>query len=139
MKRNYVKTLAGWIIICGHIGLILLILFYLDDYLNAAQKLQVVLTLSPVTAAYFVSVIRTFVAEQANLEPGLPVSVNFVAVSVLLPSCLVGFLAYLILKYPSSIAGDVNSLQTWTAAAEVALGGAVGLVVDNLFPKRPKY
>jgi hypothetical protein len=136
MKRNHVKSLAGWIIILGHVGLIALILFYLDAFLDAKQKMQVILTLSPVTAAYFVSVVKGFVAEQGILDAGPAVNLNFVGISILVPLCLIGFLAYLILRYPSSIAGDVNSLQTWTAAAEVALGGAVGIVVDDLFPKK---
>jgi hypothetical protein len=97
--------------------------------------MQVILTLSPVTAVYFVAVVKSFIVSQHIFDPGPPVNLNFVGVAILVPVALVGFISYLILRYPGSIAGDVNSLQTWTAASEVALGGAVGLIIDDLFPK----
>jgi hypothetical protein len=135
MHRNHLRTIVGWLMIVGHLGLIVLILLHLDKYLDAKQKMQVILTLSPVTAAYFVSVVKSFVVDQEIFEPGRPVNLNFVGVAIVLPGCLIGFLYYLVLRYPDTIASDVNSLQTWTAAAEVALGGTVGFVVDDLFPK----
>jgi hypothetical protein len=105
MGRNYVKTLTGWIILLGHLGIIVLILLYLDRYLDAKQKMQVILTLSPVTAAYFVSVVRGFISGQLDFGPGDLVNFNFVGIAILIPSALILFIVYLILRYPSSIAG----------------------------------
>jgi hypothetical protein len=136
MGRNYVKTATGWIILLGHLFIIVLILLYLDKYLDSKQKMQVILTLSPVTAAYFVSVVRGFITSQLDFGPGILVNWNYVGISVIIPLALISFIVYLIVRYPSSIAGDVSTLQTWTAAAEVALGGSVGLIVDDLFPKK---
>lgn len=134
MGKRQLSSIAGWLIIGGHFGLIALVLLFLDRYLNANQKMQVILTLSPVTAAYLVAVVRSFVRGQARFNKGPLVNGNMIGISILFPALLISFLAYLILRYPSSLAGDVSSLQTWTAASEVAFAGTVGMIVEDLFP-----
>jgi hypothetical protein len=134
MGKRRLSSITGWLIIVGHFGLIGLILFYLDAYLNGPQKMQVILTLCPVTAVYLVAVVKSFLAGQRRFDKGDPVNANMVGISILFPLALLSFLAYLILRYPSSIAGDLNALQTWVAASEVAFAGTVGLIIDDLFP-----
>jgi hypothetical protein len=86
------------------------------------------------TAVYLVAVVKSFLARQRQFDQGHRVNGNMIGISILFPVTLFSFLAYLILRYPSSIAGDVNSLQTWTAASEVAFAGTVGLIIEDLFP-----
>jgi cytochrome bd-type quinol oxidase subunit 2 len=136
MGKRRLSSITGWLIILGHFGLIALILLYLDSYLNASQKMQVILSLCPVTAIYLIAVVRSFLAKQRQFDQGEPVNGNMVGISILFPAAIISFLAYLILRYPSSIAGDVSSLQTWTAASEVAFAGTVGLIVEDLFPSQ---
>lgn len=138
MSYNNIKTIAGWIIIIGHLGLAVLALIVLNPYLEGAQIVDVLLVLSPITLAYFTSVVTNFVANPAVQGPGEPVNRNFAAVVILLPSFLVLFLAYLILRYPSDMAGDVSTLQRWIAGIEALLGTTVGLVVTELFPRQAR-
>jgi hypothetical protein len=136
MGKRRLSSITGWLIILGHFGLIMLILIYLDSYLNASQKMQVILSLCPVTAVYLVAVVRSFLARQRQFDQSYRVNGNMIGISILFPIALISFLAYLILRYPGSIAGDVSSLQTWTAASEVAFAGTVGLIIEDLFPNQ---
>jgi len=134
MYRNQVKSLCGWIIIIGHLFSAGLVMAYLDRYMNVTQRIQVLLTLLPLTAAYFMSVVRNFVASQFDRSPGRRVNWNFAVLSLVSPLALIVFIDYLILTYPSNIVGNVQELQSWTAGVELVIGTALGLVVADLFP-----
>ena len=135
MKLNQVKSIVGWIIVLGHLSLGAVVFLAKDDVFTPDQKTSVLLVLAPVFSIYFVSVVRGFIASGADVSDGPYVNWNFVGITILLPAVQLIAVMYLILKYPSGIAADTDTLQRWLSGLEVFLGGSVGLVVENLFPK----
>jgi hypothetical protein len=133
MPRNQLKSIVAWIIILGHLGLIVTLLT--NEILSVDQKIKVLLALAPIATAYFVAVVKNIIGAQKVFAPGPMVNVNFVAISILLPSIFILFIFYLIKGYPTQLADDSDLLQRWIAGLEVGLGGTVGLVVDDLFPR----
>ncbi|RWE16027.1 MAG: hypothetical protein E5V92_17930 [Mesorhizobium sp.] len=113
-----------------------MILIAKDSVFNQSQKISILLILGPVFSIYFVSVVRGFIETQADLSAGSAVNYNFVAIAIFLPVVQLAAVFYLLYSYPGSIAADTDGLQRWISALEVFLGGTVGLVVDNLFPKK---
>ena len=135
MGYNQVKVIVGWIIIIGHVGLAVLAGILLTPVLEKGQIFDVLLVLSPITLAYFTSVISNVIRTPYQRSKGRLVSRNFLAVAVFVPSALVVFVGVLIATYPN-IAGDVSGLQRGIAAVEALLGTAVGMLVSELFPAR---
>jgi hypothetical protein len=131
-----VKTVVGWLIVVGHLSIAAAVLFARDDVFDFSQKIGVLLVLGPVFSVYFVSVVRRFIVDAQQRRIGEKVNANFVGICLLLPSVQLLFVHYLIYYYPSTISGDIDSLQRWISGMEVFLGGTVGLVVDDLFPRQ---
>jgi hypothetical protein len=134
MGYNHVKTVTGWIIILGHLGLAVTAVIVLGPYLNGSQLVDVLLVLSPITLAYFTAVVTGFIRGKFDKGPGRAVNYNFAGVAILIPIVLTLFVAYVLLSYPNGIASDVSTLQRWIAGVEAVLGTTVGLVVNDLFP-----
>jgi hypothetical protein len=135
MGLNYVKSIVGWIIVLGHLSIGAVVLLAKDNVFNPSQKSAVLLVLAPVFSIYFVAVVRSFIAGRENSGPGTAVNYNYVAIVVLLPIVQLAAAHYLVISYPGAIATDTQALQQWLSALEVFLGGTVGLIVENLFPK----
>src|ERR1700752_1340298 len=128
MKENHVRTLVGWIIILGHLGLIGIVLVVLPSVLDRPKIVTLLLTLGPVATAYFAAVVKTFIRSGKSFAAGRPVNMNYAVVGTLIPTLFLGALGWMILSYPSDLAGDVESLQQWIAGLETALGGTVGFI-----------
>jgi hypothetical protein len=135
VHRNQIKSIVGWIIVLGHFLVGFVVLIGKDAVLDADQKISVLLVLAPVFSIYFVSVVRGFIASAEDMTSGPIVNLNFAAIALLLPLAQFFAVLYLTISYPSSIVPNIDDLQKWLSALEVFLGGTVGLVVDNLFPK----
>ncbi len=135
MGRNVVKSIVGWIIIIGHLSVAIMILIFKDNVFSGDQKLSILLIISPVFSIYFVAVVRSFLSTAYETGPGRKVNANFATICILLPLVQISFVHYIILTYPDVIAGDVDSLQRWLAGLEIFLGGSLGLIADDLFPK----
>jgi hypothetical protein len=134
MKENHVRTLVGWIIILGHLGLIGIVLIALPSVLDRSKIVTLLLTLGPVATAYFAAVVKTFIRSGKSFASGRPVNMNYAVVAILIPTLFLVALGWMILSYPSDLAGDVESLQQWIAGLETALGGTVGFIVAEIFP-----
>lgn len=136
MRRGQLKSIVGWLIIFGHLSIGAAVLFARDDVFDFSQKISIILVLSPVFSVYFISVVRSFIEHAETVALGKKVNLNFVGVAVLLPAIQLFGVHYLVYSYPSSFAVDTASLQRWISGMEVFLGGTVGLLVDDLFPKK---
>ena len=133
LTRESTKTIVGWVIVCGH--LIILAALILQRDLSSDQKTKILLTLSPIATTYLVSVVKSFISNSAPVVNLTPVNMNYVLITIILPVVLLLFIFYFIAAYPTSLADSSDALQKWVASVEVALGGTVGLVVDDLFPR----
>jgi len=135
MSKNLVKTIVGWTIVLGHIGIIVYIFLGKSGTWDVERKMSAALTVAPVFTAYFVSVVKNFIAKGEELGPGPVVNYNYAAISFFLPACLLGGLVYVVYSFPSEQFSEPERLQQILAGFEVCLGGVVGYVVDNLFPR----
>jgi hypothetical protein len=86
--RNYVKTVVGWTIIAGHLGIILYIFFGKTDTWDINRQMSAALTVAPVFTAYFVAVVKSFVDSGEESGPGRLVNWNYATVSFVIPVCL---------------------------------------------------
>jgi hypothetical protein len=134
MRKEVVKTTVGWTIIVGHFTLGGMVL--LNSLFTTDQRIAILLVLAPVFTAYFVSVVRSFVENILPVPSGPRVSWNYALICIIIPLAQFSTAFYLLLSYPSDISSDAQNLQKWLSGTEVFLGGTLGLVVDNLFPKR---
>jgi hypothetical protein len=134
MRENHVRTLVGWIIIVGHLGLIGIVLIALPPILDPPKIVTLLLTLAPVATVYFAAVVKTFIRSGKSFAAGRRVNMNYAVVAVLIPTLFLAALAWMILSHPSNLAGDAESLQQWIAGLETALGGTIGFIVAEIFP-----
>lgn len=131
--RQTARTLVGWIMIIGHFLVIFLLVF--QDSMSYEQKIKILLTLGPIATAYFVSVVKSFILNSEPVTNTTKVNMNYFSIAILLPTVFMVFIIYLVISYPSALIGNSDSLQQWIASIEIALGGTVGFLVDDLFPK----
>lgn len=136
--RNYVKTTVGWTIIVGHLGILLYIFFGKTATWDIGRQMSAALTVAPVFTAYFVAVVKSFVDSGTDHGPGVMVNWNYAIVSFVIPAFLMVGVLYVVYVFPTEQFSKPESLQQVLAGLEVLLGGVVGYVVDNLFPRPEK-
>src|SRR5262249_19083964 len=134
MTEATIRSIVGWIIIIGHLMTVGLAVILLTGKLDEAQLRSILLTLGPVATAYFAAVVTSFLCRRAEFESGPRVNLNFAAIAVILPTLFVAATMSLVATYPSTLAGNIESLQQWIAGIEIALGGTVGFLIAQLFP-----
>lgn len=117
----------------GHIICGIVVLFYLDEYLDSDQRIQVLSVLMPITAAYIISIIKDFIANKTNFDGGVTINYNYAYLSILASVLIILFNFLLLLKYPSEMVPDVPTLQKWLSWSETGLGATFGLVLKDLF------
>ena len=96
MKENHVRTLVGWIIILGHLGLIGIVLIALPSVLDRSKIVTLLLTLGPVATAYFAAVVKTFIRSGKSFAAGRPVNMNYAVVAILIPTLFLVALGWMI-------------------------------------------
>lgn len=133
--KNKVKALVGWTIVFGHVGILIYIFVGKSDTWDIERKMSAALIVAPVFTAYFVAVVKNFIAKGEEFGPGPKVNFNYAAISILVPMMLLAGVAYVIYVFPSEQFSEQGRLQQALAGLEVCLGGVVGFVVDNLFPR----
>lgn len=133
--RNQVKSVVGWAILVGHATILAYVFLGKSDVWTFNQQWTVALTVAPVTAVYFSAVVKNFIQQGSAKELGGEVNLNYAGVSIVIPVSLFCLVLYVIQAYPSQQLDDVDTLQKVVAGAETMLGGVVGYVVDNLFPR----
>ena len=57
----------------------------------------------------------------------------FTVVALGLPLAFIGFILFVLLAFPHSVASDIDSLRITLSATEVALGAMLGAVAEALF------
>lgn len=136
MGKNRLKTIVGWLIVIGHLIVFSYIIIGKDASWNLDRKITAILTLAPVFAAYFVSVVQSFISDQSNFDPGQNINANFIGVSILLPLVLFAVVGYTLYSFPSQEFDKPEQLQRWLSAIEIGFGGTVGLIIEDLFPRK---
>jgi hypothetical protein len=122
-------------IILGHLGILIYIFLGKTATWDMDRKMTAALTVAPVFAAYFVAVVKNFVAGAEDAGTGPKVNYNYALISFILPAILLLGIIYIVHIFPTQEFSKPEKLQQALAGLEVCLGGTVGFVVDSLFPR----
>jgi hypothetical protein len=127
--------IIGTSVILVHIFSFAMIMFFKAEWLSMSQRIDVALVLLPVTATYFMAVVKSAVDEQKNLEPGPPVNLNYVVVVFLVTTTFLAAVATIVIQMPGPFAPTIDDAKQWLIGLEVGLGGAFGYIATDLFGK----
>ncbi|MCM2476603.1 hypothetical protein HGO38_24460 [Rhizobium sp. CG5] len=134
MRHDSIKGMVATVLVAGHITAIILVFTHLHAYLaSTAEKLEIVLILSPLTGLFALAAVKHVMRNPEIKAASRRVSSSYAAISVGIPVVFVGFVIYAIVAYPFGIAEDPQSLRMALAAVEVALGAMLGAIVESLF------
>ncbi|CZF77199.1 hypothetical protein GCE9029_00066 [Grimontia celer] len=139
MKKSIVRDLAATILIFGHILAISLVFFVLHDYFSeASEKMEIALILAPLTGFFATAALKSIFNNQNGEYEKKTVSLTFSLVVIFIPLVFIAMIVACILLYPFQIASDPQSLKITISAIEVALGGLLGLISEELFEVPPR-
>lgn len=133
MKLGTVRELAALVLIAGHLIAVGLIFAKLNAWADAAQRLELVLILSPLTGLFALAGIRHVLGTSKRTRSRAGVTPAFGVVAIGLPLCFTGFIIYAIAAFPGGVASDLDGLRMTIAASEAALGALIGAVAEKLF------
>ncbi len=100
-----------------------------------SQRLDMALVLLPVTATYFMAVVKSAVDRQYDFNPGALVNINYVLIVFLVNGAFLAAIALIVIRTPSAIAPTVDDAKNWLVGLQVALGGSFGYIANDLFGK----
>lgn len=133
-SERSIATLFSLILVGGHILAIALVFLELHEYLpQAAEKLEIVLILSPITGVFAVAGVNHILSKPGGGPAGRKVTFAYSVVTLLLPAFLIFFICFTLISYPFGIASDLESLRITISSIEVALGAMVGAIANKLF------
>src|SRR4051794_11077879 len=115
MGKRTIQTIVGWVIVLGHFSLAGMIVTMKDDTWTRDLKQSAILTISPVTVAYVVAVVKAWIDGQRVMGSGDPVNWNYAAISIIIPTLLLAFLFYTVHAFPASDFTKPEQLQQWLA------------------------
>lgn len=135
MKLDTVRNLAATILLSTHIGAMLFVFFGKAGVLEMAERVEIVLLLSPLTGFFALMAVKHVISEQGRLPSDITVSNTFVLFALGIPSVFGGLIIYSVASYPSGFDGNVEQLRITLSAIEVIIGGLIGVIADELFQK----
>jgi hypothetical protein len=139
MNRESVRLIVGMSVIVTHIVAFLGIVVWQKDYITSpAERLDVAMLLVPVSAGYFVAVVRSAIQRQDVIDERKPVNLNYIVVSLLVTFAFCGTLIYFVFNYPDVVGPTTVELRRWLVALEIGFGGGFGLIAEDLFGKVEK-
>lgn len=134
MLLRHVRNAAAAVLVVGHLVAVALVFTRLHAYLaTAAEKVELVLILAPLTGLFALAGVRHILSNPAGSRSRAKASASFALVAVGIPLAFVGFIIYTLSVYPFGVAEDPDSLRMTLAATEAALGAMLGAVVEKLF------
>ena len=137
LRLSHVRDIAASILVLGHLVAIFLVFVHLHAYFEtAAEKLEIVLILSPLTGLFALAGLKSILSQPERRHSSSDASRTtavFAIAAISIPAALIGFVIYAILAYPFGAASDPTSLRMTLASVEVALSALVGAVAETLF------
>lgn len=135
MPKYYVILFTAVTVMLGHVGLLPFIFLYVDrPPLN--ERIDIAMLIGPLTAAYFVSVVRyaidnAFTDLRSNTSS---VNILYVLTSVFVVLPFIGAIYYLLMIYQND-QQDFAFVKNGIAVIELFLGAAFTMYIDSLFGK----
>lgn len=139
MDRDVVKLIVGLSVILTHLIALFGIIVWKSTYIpDAAERLDVAMLLVPVSAGYFVAVIRSAIQNQTVRNEGKLVNWNYTVIVLLVTIAFCGALLYFVFSFPAVVGPTIVELRRWLVVLEIGFGGGFGLIAEDLFGKVEK-
>lgn len=135
MPKHYVMLFTAVVVMVGHVGLLPFIFLYVD-LPPMSERVDIAMVIGPLTAAYFVSVVR-FAIDNGMTDFGAnPVKVNplYVITSVFVVLPFIAAIYYLLVIYQRG-GLDFDFVKSGIAVIELFLGAAFTMYIDSMFGK----
>jgi hypothetical protein len=139
MKRDTVKFFVGAGVILTHVIAFFGIVAWQSKYIPAAMdRLDVAMILVPVTAGYFLAIIRSAIQNQSSNEPVRLVNANYVFVVLLVTAAFCIAMLYFVFSFPAVVGPTITELRRWLVLLEIGFGSGFGLIAEDLFGRIEK-
>jgi hypothetical protein len=136
MPRDLVRLTVGLIVIVAHATAFFGIVVWQSKYIPVpSDRLDVAMLMLPVTAAYFVAVIRSAIGRRGAAGHEPPDNLNYVVIVLGVTLLFCGTLVYFVFSYPSIVGPTITELRRWLVVLEIAFGAGFGLIAEDLFGK----
>lgn len=140
MKRDVVKMIVGVGVILAHLAAFFGIVVWQSKYIpSGAERLDIAMVLVPVSAGYFLAVVRSAIQNQGvtKTESSL-VNWNYIAIVLVVTFAFCAALVYFVYSYPAVVGPTIVELRRWLVILEIGFGGGFGLIAEDLFGKVEK-
>lgn len=114
------------------------IMFFISDYATSVERLDTALLLIPITAAYVLAIGRRAISGQLDFDASPVVNVEYLIFVVLITVGFLSALTLIILSFPNKTIPTIDALKRALLIIEIGLGGAFGLIVEDLFGRVEK-
>ena len=138
MHRQLVRLIVGLAVVVVHLFSFAVIMFFKTEWATMSQRLDLAMVLLPVTATYFMAVVKSAVDEQADQNLGRVVNVNYVTIVFLVTGSFLTAVLAIVLAVPGSFVPTIDDAKNWLVGLEIGLGGAFGYIATDLFGKIAK-
>jgi hypothetical protein len=135
MKRGFVLITIGLLVMVAHVGLLPMIYLVVEKP-TMTQRHDIAFVIGPLTAAYFVTIVKFAVDNQKNdlFIEGDKVNMFFLVASFLVIVPFVAAIYYLIYLMDSSDY-EIDNLKRGVGVIELFLGASFTMFIDSLFGK----
>ncbi|MBP1845372.1 hypothetical protein J2046_003645 [Rhizobium petrolearium] len=134
MPKGYLIIFTSLAILFGHIGFAGYI-FAGDNRLTYDERIDTVLVVAPLTAAYFISALLFVIRNQQRDIVVKTERANglFYVFSIVIVLSFFVSIFWLLRSYEIGIISTITSLKRGLGAVETILGAAFALIMENLF------
>jgi hypothetical protein len=121
------------VVMVGHVGLLPFIFLYVDRP-PLSERIDIAMLIGPLTAAYFVSVVRYAIDNSATDFSTSTTKVNtlYVLTSIFVVLPFIGSIYYLLVIYQED-QQDFTFVKNGIGVIELFLGAAFTMYIDSLF------
>jgi hypothetical protein len=135
MPKHYIMLVTAVAVMVGHVGLLPFIFLYVDRP-PLTERIDIAMLIGPLTAAYFVSVVRYAIDNELTDFSKSVVRVNslYVLTSTFVVIPFIGAIYYLLVIYQDSQL-DFTFVKNGIGVIELFLGAAFTMYIDSLFGK----
>jgi hypothetical protein len=136
MPRDILRMIVGLMVVGAHAAAFFGITIWQSAYIPiAGERLDAALLLVPISAAYFVAVIRSAIQHRAAVGHEAPDNLNYVVIVILITALFSGTLVYFVFEYPAVVGPTTVELRRWLLVLEIGFGAGFGLIAEDLFGK----
>jgi hypothetical protein len=135
MTRAQLRTIVGLSVIVIHALCFWILREWKTDWLSPAERQDISLLLIPITATYFVAIVRSAIEHRSPIKDKKKLSFFYVAVVCVVTFLFLSALLSLVMSVPGPKAPTVDDIRRDILLLEIAFGGGFGLIATDLFGK----